>query len=490
MHAIPASSQSGLFADRGVLVFFLMSLAFVASQLFHPTCYSVFQMSTIAVLVIVFAYVSFFLSASELLLFLFLVASTRYITGFADREVREIILVPLTLLGLLFRCRPTKEVRPSVSFILYACIGLFVFLRGLEIPNYAQLKPDEVTGFQGRWWIAGSIASFAAGYYFSKTLDLSRFVRVFFFFNATVLIISLLMALLGVDKVPLFNTFTWMKLEGVNRFGILSLSGALSIVTLMSTPEIFRQRWIRRPFYIVAAIGVIAGGGRGDFMGVIVSIMAYAFLVRRKRWQLVITLVALLVFSIVFFVAGVGQLIPEKYSRILEMRDFFAFISSPLSSLDQVDFRTQAESEAAGSTMYRLLVWATAIEGIEEHALLGVGLETVTAAGFSSKSLQVTDVATIAAGNLHNTYLSIAYIWGIPAALLFSLLLRDAFKKTLSLIGEGGEMPFGFFYAYLWFYFILSFSSDIHLMYSFMMVLGIIHKLDRNRSQVSGSSAL
>lgn len=83
----------------------------------------------------------------------------------------------------------------------------------------------------------------------------------------------------------------------------------------------------------------------------------------------------------------------------------------------------------------RIYIWTQTIDLIKERPLLGYGLDTI-AYYFPHYDLKGSTIANTVVDKPHNMYLAMAYGAGIPALLLFFVLVIHYFKKSLFLYQE------------------------------------------------------
>jgi O-antigen ligase len=183
---------------------------------------------------------------------------------------------------------------------------------------------------------------------------------------------------------------------------------------------------------------------------------------------------------------------------------FIAFSFSPLilyipASLQRVfiifpkefysgSLRSLENSAAANSSTFRYEMWKLALPEIAKHPLAGKGFSvpkqtySFSEEGMTSFQTKSTDILYydfMAGGQLHNTFVSMAYIMGIPAALIFFAAFIGVIFRTYRyyLLYESQYQP------YLKFLLLLLFSSllssmlgDLHFDLIFFIFLAIALK--------------
>ncbi len=470
------STEDRLLRNRGLFFFVATTIIVGISQIFYYIGpYGLFQAITIPLVMVLVLYSGVWMRLDEIFFILFLIVSSRYVTGFANRELKEIVLVPLFFIVLAFRRKEIEQGSLPRVFVIYALLGISVFLRGLEFPDYTSLKPDNITGFQGRWWVVSSLASFLVGFYFSRNVNLRHLTLATFWFYFVALILSSLMLVAGVDEMPLFNLFSWMKLEGLDRLGILSVSGVMCILMLIAERELIGTRSLRFATFGLAFWGVVAGGGRASLLGLLFAIWIYFFFMKRRK-TFVVALTLILGFVIALSsISDVRELLPEKYRRVVDLGDTSLILPALTSDIGADQLKSTPDSEAGGSSAWRLLVWALALDAIQAKPFFGSGILTQVSVDLGSKAEAITDDFIMSSGNLHNTFLSLAYVWGIPAMILFGILVWGGVKRSY-VLGMQRKVPFyTFCFLYLCGQCVEAFMTDVHLIYSFMMILGFVY---------------
>ncbi len=151
-------------------------------------------------------------------------------------------------------------------------------------------------------------------------------------------------------------------------------------------------------------------------------------------------------------------------------------------------FWMRSSSAAAKSSNFRYEMWTKAFDKLKDHPLTGEGIGVPKAqydlgaeglGAFQKIDSKILIEDFMNSGSLHNTFVSIAYIFGIPAAIVFfiflvSLLLRT-YRLTQIYTGEL-KATYVFFTLIILNYIIQTFISDIHYSMEFYLFLAIIIK--------------
>jgi hypothetical protein len=227
---------------------------------------------------------------------------------------------------------------------------------------------------------------------------------------------------------------------------------------------------------LLALWGVFAGGGRANLLGFLGASCVFAYMVRRRRLLLLTSLLLAGILVLILPVVGVESLIPEEYSRIVEFGDTSIITSALESGAGASRFKDPVMSEAAGSSLFRLMLWAVAIESIVQNPLLGAGVSPPESFYLVSRNEALPDQMILQSGNLHNTMLSLAYVWGIPAMVVFFVLWIGGLKKSYYLFTTRGYPLYVFLLLYFSAQLLESFAGDIHLIYPNLMLLGLMYR--------------
>jgi O-antigen ligase len=263
--------------------------------------------------------------------------------------------------------------------------------------------------------------------------------------------------------------------NGSKRMGIIG--EAAMIVFIYSV--IFRKQ-ITHPNYIIilAISGVIFSGGRSTLLSFL-FILYFIWAVKNK--VLVRSFFYMLIGIVLFIGFTLSPLIlyiPEKMQRV-----FIIFPSEFYSGA----LKELARSSAASSSNFRMNMWVSAIPDIINNMWLGNGFGIVKGNySFSNHDLsafqkikpQIMLHDIKANGNLHNTFISILYMMGLPALLSFIYVFLKLILKTYSIsIKAIANIDYlQFFVLILLNFLISSFMGDVYLSMDFFIFLAIIIK--------------
>lgn len=461
-----------------VIFFVILSGAFAFAQIFYYLQINkLLALISAVLLVSTLIFALFYLSVKNAFLLILLILITNYITGISGRELRELFPVLFFFSFILIRPNYILKPRPlPIIFILYALLLLKVIFQNFEF-----LDATKTTTFIRRWELFTSLICFLLGYYLSKEVDIWKFNKIFFYFNLLVLGISAMMFILDIPEMPLFNTFSWMKIPFDKRMGILSGAGANCILLLVCNKEVLSGRFWRVGIYVLSLFGIIAGGGRSNLVWVVLGYLAYLFVIKKKKLLVVIFI------ALAIFIAQTGKVVintnslPEKYQRvfnIINIKMLTAAFESMGHDKELEALKEFAVTGADWSSFTRLYMWNTAIMGMAEKPIFGYGVQNPFAGRDKASLDLVNHPATIQeialAGTLHNSFFSLAYIAGVPTAVFFILFMLIGFikAKRLTTIKNGSAYNYSFIFIFI--SCINAITGDVHLSSIFMFFTGLI----------------
>ena len=462
--------------DRGVFFFILLSVGFVGAQVAnYMHLDGLFFLVSLLLVALTFVYGLLFLSLSEAFIFLFLIISTRYITAVGGKELQ--VLVPIAFMVMLFILKgkqlPNKRV--PVMFLIYALFLLAVVVRGFEF-----LDASRATTFARRWDYITVLACFVAGYYMTNGLRITHFVRVLFRFYFVVMLLAFIMLIFEISEMPLFNTFSWTKAPFDEHFGILSIAGAYCLLILVCVSDAVRNSVGRYGAMVLSLVAVFVAGGRASLLGVVVGLLGYLFFIRKRRRLVAGLVAAFFVIAQVGSIRSVADYLPRGVARVFEVINvemMLAAVEELGEDTDLTAAQRLAGSSADWSSMSRLLMWHEGIKGVIEKPLVGQGLKNPFA-GIDKNSLTVEEKMDVEAlletGYLHNSYFSLAYIAGIPAAFVFLAFVLSLIRKSYQLSQRSREPAYGLLLILSLHWFTISFVSDAYMSYGFLIFAGLV----------------
>lgn len=461
---------------RGIHLFVFLSLCFAVSQAFYyAEMGTLFLVLSLLLVAFLFEATMFYLSIPDVFFLIFFLASTRIITGIGGhRELQDLTLALLFGVLFLVRMGTLKRVRVPRIFWVYSALIMLVVINGIQAPF-----GSEVTGFLRRWQFITSLVSFLAGFYLSTSVSFSRFTKVMFYFYLTVMVIAFIMFFADIQQMPLFNTFSWELLKDYGgRFGILSVAGSICFTILLCKKDFARSWRLRVPTYILSLLAVVAGGGRAALVGIVVSFFVYLYFVRGKR---VVVLIALFIGFVVIqstSIPLVRRYVPNEFQRVFDFGriDMLSYALREIGA-EHINLDVFARSEADYSTIGRLTLWTEALSSIPHNPWLGRGVGALYV-GESKSSItaqqMMSNQALLESGDLHNTYISLAYTFGIPALLMFLVLVArgTVYSRKLALLSQS---EYAFIYVYFVSLLVQALAGDLYFDYQFMFILGMIY---------------
>lgn len=465
--------------NKGIMFFISLSIAFYFAQiLYYLELRLAFTIVSFILIGIIFLYVLVFLNIEESLVVFFLVLSTRYVTGIGNNNELEDLILPFLYIGIIFlNKKKLKNSSIPLIFVLYSIFIIVTVIDGIKMPF-----GGEVTGFYRRWNYISALFCFLAGFHFGRKIDLRKFIRIIFWFYLVIMIITLTMTLFKIYEMPLFNAFSWRRLIDVDkeRFGILSISGQFCFVILLVDKAMIRNKIVKYLIMILSVVALFEGGGRGSLLVVVFSIIAYFYFIRKKKKQIIFALVGATLFLLFFSTKGMENVLPKSFKRATDIINL-NMLSYATDYWGSKNLGTQigslAIAQADESSLGRLIIWNQGFNLIIEKPFLGNSLENPYA-GRTKKSLTSEDLynntALLETGNLHSNYLSIAYVFGIPCMLLFSLLFFRGIKFSYE-IAINRVMGHPFIFMYFIGFLVTSFVADIYFSYEFMFMLGLVY---------------
>ncbi len=293
-------------------------------------------------------------------------------------------------------------------------------------------------------------------------------------FYGAVIVVCLAMLFFSIDSMPLFNTFSWSVLHETptsTRFGILGVA-AVSLTTILfaSSKSIVRDGWGK--MFGLAVVGVILSGGRGAFIALFSAGLLW-YGMKKRRIAKVLTIGSLAIVAFVLF--SISPLITSLPSSVQRL---FILLPSEFyeNKLPQI-----ADEAAASSSSWRYAIWVLAYDKIVENPITGTGYglpSNIPDEDLSGGETSVHDFLVM--GNTHNSFISIAYIMGIPAMLVFAswlgylmISINRLRLSSVSSISVGASWLFLLLATQV----VYAFSSDIHIEYEFIVAAAIAESL-------------
>lgn len=291
------------------------------------------------------------------------------------------------------------------------------------LPGYALGISNDVTGF--RSWLnhlIGLILFFSLGFLITSTDAMQKLFRWSALFSLIFTIIFFgLMFIPGQElstALGQMGIFVTMFGNGWRRFVFLPAMGTF-LITAALLPTLFRTTpFQRRIFTVIGVLAVIAGGGRGSVLTLLLTVGI--ILILKKRSLSFGILVATVIGLTIMANTLVGHWSTKTVTPIVRIMGSF----SPALS---------TEIGAMGTMEWRYIRWKRAMEDIRQHPWVGMGYGGVKNYFGVLSDIQETspdlDVERdVAIGATHNGFISAARNLGIPFTLLFAIIsLRRAY---------------------------------------------------------------
>ena len=161
--------------------------------------------------------------------------------------------------------------------------------------------------------------------------------------------------------------------------------------------------------YVLFGVALYIAESTGPVVSVVVALIFSIFLIP-KKFKIILILIVVLLFSFVFAEATLKYIQTTKYEK--------EFIPS-YDIATEVSTITKTPVEELGNS--RLAIWKNSIPLVKKYWLIGCGLDN-----FKNAYPNYTGVKIDKA---HNVYLQISITNGIPALILFLLLLLTVFIR-------------------------------------------------------------
>jgi hypothetical protein len=473
-----------------IFLYFLISVAL--SQFFAD--YSTFLSLTL--LLISFVLLALFaVSASKAQLFYFMfftIVMNLLIPFTTDRTFSQVIPFLFFIVVLLKSQVISDKVTANgvtIALTFYFIFVFVAFFHGLELPFGLSGKKTGNTGFLARWNLLNTFFVFAVAVVSFKTETLPDLLHKFYRLLLVILIISLIIFYLDItSKLPVFNTFSWTVIyegAGSKRMGVAGMAANYLFIYFLCFKTHSKNYWV---ILILIVLGVFASGGRAAMLTFL--LVAYLNWVIKHRIlvkSFVISCLVVLAF-IAFSLSPLILHIPEKIQRlfIIFPKEFYS------GSLEHL-----ANTAAANSSTCRYNMWTKAAEDLKGNMLFGKGFGVPKAtysfseegmSAFQSKTPEIVYHDFMAGGQLHNTYISLAYIMGIPAAVFFMYAFFALIYKTYQYYLSFDQSDYGpyvkFLLLALFSDFVSSLFGDIYFGLMFFIFLAITLKIIRHLNGV------
>jgi O-Antigen ligase len=470
----------GRHTDRISFVFFFLIFSWLAQFLFNSFHFLAYFFIALSVLVLLL--ISIVGNRNELFMFLYLMTAMSIIIPFAPQREFKMVVPSVFFVASVIRFSPRfLHIRKGYFNILFFAMAVFMMFCFIGIMNQIKIPginaiSGENSGLLNRFNLFNSMITFATVLILFDSRFLEKWILYFFGFNLAVLAISIVIVIFDLGPFPFFNTFSWsliVEAEGSKKLVIAGVSAAFVLI--------YTLVFVRRPLLywllvVVALFGLLISGSRISFLaGLLVVFLTFA--IRRKfLGKSLIILFAGTFIGFYLLLSPVILLVPEKYQRLVILFPP-SYYTGELANL--------AKSAAASSTSFRLEIWGMAAEKIALHPLIGNSFQAPQAeyafegdylASFQKIPKEILYNDFLITGSLHNTFIGIAYLLGVPAALLFLYvfckLIWRHYKCSVRLTGVKRGMAM-FICIILINYFMYALVSDMIFDLQFLLWLAV-----------------
>jgi O-antigen ligase len=479
-----ADSFHPVFKVNGFRAFICFIALFATSQFFY-TRFSILTFFFIALAGCLLVYLMLRGNTNDLFLFLFFTLLMRITIPVSNREVSLFLPAMIGSIIIIKNLNQLQKIKlyyfqlASILLFGYFFLMMYQVFNGLELPGFISGDRSN-SGFLSRWNLFNMVIVFFSILISFKMETLGFLINKLCNFYVVVLIISILMLLLGIKKMPLFNSFSWSVIRENESSQKMIIAGFASIMLLIYSIS-FKKRNSNYVLILLLLFGsVIVCGSRSSFLAFFL-IFFFGWAIYKKFLGRSIFVLCIASISIGFILLSpLILLVPEKYQRLVIIFPSEFYIG-PLKKI--------AVSAAASSSDFRYEMWTKAKKEIGDHIIFGKGLGIPNAPYDLSlnggmKTFQKIPQSTLindfmTTGNLHNTFISIAYIMGLPALFFFIcfviFLLVKTYRISLNATGVYKNI-FTFFSLIILHFLILACISDIHFQVEFYVLIAVIMK--------------
>lgn len=310
---------------------------------------------------------------------------------------------------------------PRSYDVLTAVFFLYIVIRYAvdpALPGYTLGISQDISGFRS-WFdhLMNLIVVIFLGMMIRQEIEVVRLLRIMVITSvilATLLIVvmflqspmvTLILRQMGV-LIVYFN-------NGLRRFVILPHFGAIVMMGALLPDACGISRRFAVWLFPYGILAVLAGGNRSSFLGVLAAVGS--ILVLKRRWMTLGMFAAVMVTGIL--------------SVNIMQRQGFLSVDNPLARVFGIWNAEIAKGTGGTDTVgWRLQRWRRAAEDICRHPWFGMGYGRMkdyfayTPTSEAAKSdLEVE--RDLALGTTHNGYVSAARALGIPAVVLFVLIV-------------------------------------------------------------------
>jgi O-antigen ligase len=309
--------------------------------------------------------------------------------------------------------------RPAMTWLVTIFFAWVVirYLMDPVLPGVAVGRGNDVTGFR-------AYLNFATCLFLLMTVSLylgsegqaaelvRSLVKVSLVFVLFLVPMTLTKSMLVADVLTAFGMYVAMYDNGWLRFVVLGLFGQLLVAGSMLPALVpIERKWLRVGMFGLGMVGVLLSGNRTSVVMVAMLVVSIAYLRRQRK------LLTACIAGVVIFLSGswyVGE--HFRFSGGVGLYRFVTLVSG----------RAAEMTDAAQNVQWRRARWERAWYDIQREPWVGLGYGGLQRAFVYSNRSEYEAAAIeidVAAGSIHNGYLASARALGIPAALLFVLIV-------------------------------------------------------------------
>ena len=383
------------------------------------------------------------------------------------------IIIPGLFVIFLIRSITVQEKGPWIriipkSIIIFFTLGFISFWRQPCFPTTLFGTTIEYGIFRNYWnFFVGFLTYFLAFHLFiNGDKRLKIFIKLLFYTYVFSLIANVIMSILKLQTLPGFQPVAFGPIEEQGtvslRSGALGRYGMNLFILLLVFKTYLRSKILKIFLFLFCIFAITASGARGTLVTVLAAALLY-FILRKKFLNLIVPLSALTIILVVSYSAPhLINYLPCSFRRI-----FVIFPSPEVYG---------SERAVIAPGQGRLQWWRSGVQIISRHPFFGIGYVKV------GREYLYQPFSQLAAqyGAIHNAYLAIAVMLGIPGLILLLWIFYLHLKRGIILVNETHDSFNKHFNLWLT---IMAFSHNIiyffggsaHSLYYYFLYAGLIN---------------
>ncbi|MGE4180831.1 MAG: O-antigen ligase family protein [Limisphaerales bacterium] len=324
------------------------------------------------------------------------------------------------------------RLRPALTWLVAIFFAWVAIRYAMDpvLPGVAVGRGNDVTGFRAYLnFFTCLFLLVTVSLYLGNEAQAASLVRsmvwVALAFVLVLVPLTLTKSMMAMDLLTAFGMYVAMYDNGWLRFVVLGLFGQLLVAGAMLPALVpIQRKWLRFALFGLGMIGVLLSGNRTSVVMVAMLVISIAFLRRQRK------LLAACITGVVVFLAGswyVGE--HFRFSGGVGLYRFVTLVSG----------RAAEMTDAAQNVQWRRARWERAWYDIQREPWVGLGYGGLQRAFVYSTRAEYEAAAIeidVAAGSIHNGYLASARALGVPAALLFVLIVMTQGWREYREIGR------------------------------------------------------